>query len=93
MLCKSSSLRLNRKEKGSTMKRHPMRYFVIALITTTLLALMLSGGARAQGQELVNISNPPEGGTVSGLIAVTGSAVFPDFLKYEVFLKSGDQFL
>lgn len=75
------------------MKHHPMRYFVIALITTTILALTLSGGARAQGQELVNISNPSEGGTVSGLVAVTGSAVFPDFLKYEVFLKSGDDFL
>ena len=75
------------------MKRHPMRYFVTALIMTTLLALMLGGGARAQGQELVNISNPSEGGTVSGLIPVTGSATFPDFLKYEVFLKSGEDFL
>jgi hypothetical protein len=74
------------------MKHLPVRYLVVTLVVV-ILALIAGGSAGAQGPELVNISNPSEGSTVSGLVAVTGSAEFPDFLKYEVFLKSGDQFL
>ena len=45
----------------------------------------------AQESTITSITSPTEGQTVTGLITVTGSIDFEDFLKYELFLKSGDQ--
>ncbi|MEM7345395.1 MAG: hypothetical protein AAF485_14235 [Chloroflexota bacterium] len=45
----------------------------------------------AQSPETVYVTSPAEGETVTGLITVTGAADFPDFNRYEIFLKSGDQ--
>ncbi|MCB0192328.1 MAG: hypothetical protein KDJ65_10330 [Anaerolineae bacterium] len=71
------------------MKPNAIRYLVAI---TTLVFLMITGGAAvlAQGPETVIITSPAEGGTVSGIVEVTGVVDFPDFVKYEIFLKTGD---
>lgn len=80
-----------------------MRYYPaqrIAMIAIAgLLLLVAVGGATVLAQEpeaelsteTVYITSPAEGETVSGIITITGAVDFPDFFKYEVFLRSGEQ--
>lgn len=74
------------------MRSYSVRYLVII---TTLLWLIAGGAATAlaQGPETVFITTPSEGETVSGIVEVTGVVDFPDFVKYEIFLKTGDSSL
>ncbi len=69
------------------MKKH--LFFVSALI----ILLLALGGASvlAQNTGTVEFSNLPDGATVSELTTLTGTIEFPDFLKYEIFLKNGHQ--
>ncbi len=73
------------------MKKYPRPYWVITLLVSLLL-LGLVNGASVQAQDPAGnivIATPTEGAAVSGLITITGAVVFPDFLKYEIFLKPG----
>ncbi len=60
---------------------------------TLLLGVGNNSGALAQEGGSVSIANPTDGETVSGLLIMTGSMDFTDFLRYEVYLKSGDQMI
>lgn len=73
------------------MKNHPTRFVVIAAVALTLLlSIETATAAMAQdGGDTVYITSPANGATVSGLITITGAASFPDFLKYEIFLRPG----
>lgn len=76
---------------GTLMRPYSVRYLVIL---TTLLWLMAGGAAAlAQGPETVIVTTPSEGETVSGIVEVTGVVDFPDFVKYEIFLRTGDNSL
>lgn len=73
------------------MKSHPLHYAILtALAVILVLGLGQPAPVRAQDQPgNVLIATPANGSTVSGLITVTGAVAFPDFLKYEIFLKPG----
>lgn len=72
--------------------KHSVHYFLI-VITIVLLVAGSSVTALAQGGESVNITNPEEGQSVSGILTLTGTVDFPNFMKYEVFLKTDDEML
>jgi hypothetical protein len=65
--------------------------FAALLAGLVLLGSTHNFQASAQESAITSITSPTEGETVTGLITVTGAVDFEDFLKYEVFLKSGDQ--
>ena len=76
------------------------RYLIITMVA--LLLLVAISGATVFAQELeppiphletVSITSPSDGEAVAGIITVTGTVDFPDFVKYELFLKTGDQLL
>jgi hypothetical protein len=48
------------------------------------LALLRPGGARAQDQGVAVITSPLEGGILSGLVPITGTATHPQFQRYEL---------
>jgi hypothetical protein len=75
------------------MKFHPLRYLLAVVVILFLFALGNRVSAFAQGDELVYITSPTDGATVAGIITVTGAVDFPDFLKYELFLKTGDELI
>jgi len=66
-------------------------FFIPVLII--LLVILGGAGVLAQDTGTVEFTNLPDGATVSELTTLTGSINFPDFLKYELFLKSGKQLL
>ncbi len=71
------------------MKRHLLRWI---MITSGLVLLALGNGVGVLAQkpgDMVYITTPTDGAAVSGLMTVTGTAAFPNFLKYEIFLKPG----
>jgi hypothetical protein len=69
------------------MKNHSWR--LVAIVAILGMAFFIaSSGVLAQDLEIVEITHPTEGLTVSGLITLTGTVDFPDFLKYEVFLQT-----
>lgn len=89
-------------QKGIAMKYYATRHRYLIAATVVLLLLVAVTGATAFAQELeppaphlaiVSINSPAEGETISGIITVTGTVDFPDFVKYELFLKTGDQLL
>lgn len=73
------------------MKSHPLYYAILTVLAVILLlGLSQPGPASAQDQPgNVSITTPANGSTVAGLITITGAVTFPDFLKYEIFLKPG----
>lgn len=72
------------------MKSYPLRYVILTILTVTLLLGLGYAPVSAQDQPSnVSITTPANGSAVSGLITVTGAIAFPDFLKYEIFLKPG----
>ncbi len=71
------------------MKSHPLQY-VILIVLAIIVSVSFGQPAPAAAQEgNVFITTPANGSTVTGLVTVTGAAAFPDFLKYEIFLKPG----
>ncbi|MFN8459293.1 MAG: hypothetical protein U0401_32350 [Anaerolineae bacterium] len=70
--------------------KHHLAQFVVIMVLTMLVTLGVGNTPGAQAQEgTVYITNPANGATITGLVTVTGAASFPDFLKYEIFLKPG----
>ncbi len=74
------------------MKNYSFKHAVVIILVLLLVALG-AVAALAQGGETIVITNPAEGDTVSGIVVVTGAVDFPDFLKYEIFLKAGENSL
>jgi hypothetical protein len=72
------------------MKDYPWRFAIIVIVGILLLTASSSAGVMAQGRETAEITGPTEGSTVSGQIIITGTIDFPDFMKYELFLKTGE---
>ena len=72
------------------MKHYPWR--IIAISIVVLLLFAVTGSALAQS-EVVEVTSPAEGASVAGVIDVTGTVAFPDFMKYEVFLKGNGELL
>jgi hypothetical protein len=64
--------------------------FLVIVVLGGLLMLMAVGAATAQEMPNVAITSPAQGATVSGIVNVVGSVEFPDFQKYEIFYKMGD---
>jgi len=76
------------------MKSHPLRYAkIIVGLILLLLAAANSVVVSAQERAGVEFTNVREGETISRLTTLTGTVNFPDFLKYEIFLKSGDNLI
>jgi hypothetical protein len=71
--------------KNNTLKK----VSILAAIVALFLSAMTVMAAAQQPPINVEITSPSDGETVSGLKTVTGSIDFPDFQKYDVFLKSG----
>lgn len=62
--------------------------FWLLTILASLLLLAMGVTALAQGGERVVITTPTEGQTLSGIVQITGVVEFPDFQKYEIFLRT-----
>ena len=75
------------------MVNHPLRRFIVVIAAVVLLLAVVSGQVLAQDSGTVDIVKPAVGETVSGLITVAGTVTFPDFLKYELFLKKGEELI
>ncbi len=75
------------------MKHHPLRYVIVVGIVMLLFTVGIRANVFAQEGETVYITSPTDGEIVSGLITITGAADFPDFQKYEIFLKTGNQLI
>jgi len=75
------------------MNRKSGRVIIWGLTILLLLTIFGASAVLAQGGTTVFITTPAEGNTVSGVVNVTGAVDFPDFVKYDLFLKSGDQML
>ena len=76
------------------MKYNFVRYLLLALLAAFLLSGTITAvPAAAQGPDGVVITNPGEGQTVSDVVVVTGAIAFSDFLKYDFFLKNGDNMI
>ena len=74
------------------MKNLSWRHVAIAGVVILLL-LGASMTVWAQDGETVYITTPKEGESISGIVTVTGAVDFPNFQKYELFLKTGEQLL
>jgi hypothetical protein len=72
------------------MKKYLLWYAKI-IIVITLLMLVTANGFVVSAEEggTVKFTNVSEGDTISQLTTLTGTITFPDFLKYEIFLKAG----
>jgi len=73
------------------MKNHLIGY--ISLIAVIAMLLFATGSVTmvlAEGESRVEITNLSDGDVISELTILTGTIEFSDFLKYEIFLKSGD---
>lgn len=66
-----------------------MNRYALILIISLLAIFVLGGSALAQDGGTVAFTNLSDGDTVSGLTTLTGTINFPDFMKYEIYLKSG----
>ncbi len=75
------------------MKNHPLQYLIFAVAIMLLVTMGSGANVLAQTGETVFITSPADRETVSGLITVTGAVDFSDFLKYEIFLSGGGDFI
>ncbi len=75
------------------MNRKSWRVIFVGMTILLLLTIFGASAILAQGGATVYITTPAEGETVSGVVTVTGAVDFPDFVKYDLFLKSGEQML
>jgi hypothetical protein len=99
-LCHVYHLYEHFKGKGIAMKYYPVRAVMVITLAAMLVLIGMAGvavTAQQPGAEFeaanVEITNPSEGDTVSGIITVTGTVDFSPFLKYEILLKSGKQLI
>lgn len=74
------------------MSKYPLRSIAFAIAAILLLTVGSSSSVLAQDEEIV-ITSPLDGETIAGLTPITGTIDFPDFLKFELFLKSGEQLI
>jgi hypothetical protein len=70
-----------------------LRVTLLVIAAFVLLLAAGSGQILAQEAETIQITYPAPDQTVSGLITLAGSVTFSDFLKYEVFLKRGQELI
>ena len=63
--------------------------FRTAIMMLLLVVLLIPAAAFAEGDGTVKFTNVSEGAVISKLTTLTGTIDFPDFVKYEIFLKSG----
>ncbi|MBN1993523.1 MAG: hypothetical protein JW953_12555 [Anaerolineae bacterium] len=75
------------------MKNYPRQLATIIVIVGIFLLAVSGNTALAARGETVEITSPSEGESVSGLVTATGTVDFMDFMKYEVFLKTGNQLM
>lgn len=75
------------------MKKHPLPRLMVALAVSFLLTLVFGTGILAQGGGTILITSPTDQAVVSDVITVTGVIDFPNFLKYELFLKTGNELI
>jgi LPXTG-motif cell wall-anchored protein len=69
----------------------PRSNFLVLITLLSLLLLLLGAGSvLAQGEDRVEFTNISDGDTISQLTVLMGTITFPDLLKYEIFLKSGN---
>lgn len=77
-------------KEGRNSVKHHLVQLVVIMVLTILVTLGVGNTPGAQAQDgTVYITNPANGSNVTGLVTITGAAFFPDFLKYELFLKPG----
>jgi hypothetical protein len=69
------------------------RYLLVAVALLIVFGVLVTTPGLAQGPEGVVITNPSEGESVSDVVVVTGAIAFSDFLKYDFFLKNGDNMI
>ncbi len=72
------------------MKDYPWRILAISFVV--LLLFLVTGSVLAQST-VVEVTSPTEGEAVAGVIDVTGTVSFPDFMKYEIFLQGNGDLL
>jgi hypothetical protein len=76
------------------MKQISNRYLMLAILAAALLvSVITTTPTAAQGEDGVVITNPAAGETVSDVVVVSGAVDFSDFLKYDFFLKTGDNMI
>ncbi len=76
------------------MKQKSNRYLMLALLAAALLVSFIpTRPIAAQGEDGVVISSPATGETVSDVVVISGAVDFPDFLKYDFFLKGGENMI
>jgi hypothetical protein len=69
------------------------RYLLVAITLLVTFGILGTTSTMAQGPEGVVISSPTDGQTVEDVVVVTGAISFADFLKYDFFLKTGDNMI
>lgn len=75
------------------MQNYPWRYLVAVAIVMFLLTIGGQVDIAAAEPETIQITYPVQEAVVSGLITVTGTIDFLDFMKYELFLKTSDNLI
>jgi hypothetical protein len=73
------------------MKYQSWRYLLGIVAILVLLTLAMGTIVLAQGGETVYITTPTDGESLAGMVTITGAVDFPDFQKYELYLKTGDE--
>lgn len=63
----------------------------LAVLLIMLATVVAAGVSYAQGGDTVFVTSPAANEAVSGIITITGAVDFPDFMKYDLFLKRGDE--
>jgi hypothetical protein len=64
--------------------RVSLAIILIALLNPTLLHHPAQAAPQPQGQAIAQITSPAEGQTLTGLVAVSGSADHPEFARWEL---------
>jgi hypothetical protein len=78
------------ERKDKVMKNYPWRYVMMVVV---VLLLTTTSNVWAKAPETVEITSPTEGGKTAGVLNITGSIDFLDFMKFELFLKTGGELL
>ena len=74
------------------MKRHPLR-IMLCVMAMVLLGLTIGTLPTSAQDDMVAFTNVSDGQTISALTVLEGTITFPDFLKYEIFLQSGNSLI
>ena len=68
----------------AVIERVSLAIILIALINPTYLHHPAQAAPQSQGQAIAQIASPAEGQTLTGLVAVSGSADHPEFARWEL---------